>query len=504
MFCKSCGNKLDDDALFCMNCGVKISDTVIAKYCAHCGIELEDDAVFCMGCGNRINEEQTQTETENKVESESVKVEKTAEQDAQNNEPLSDVGVEKAIIEKETVVAPVLTEMPQKEKTESRETPEINPIEVEYEVSQSSPTMKNEFFIVAKDLKKFAAIRGGNTSNYYCPNCHTQVSSSSDSCRKCGVSFYNWGENKSLNGNAEKTSEKFAESKKSSEKTGIHIVDVMRENASSEKEVSEGKALKNAESTVQESQQNLNNSVNENSDSLDEKSESIEEYTDISVNGRHFLYLDDSRKVFCPKCKKRVDSASTVCSWCNTSFMTDANEKSNNNSSMSQPIVSERFENMRKESTYSTTNSATRGSEKNYGLLIAVIFIVVAIFAGLSISENNKKSVQTSTSNGVSNTNTFNFDHLKPYTFKSNDGSYEYDCYSLSKGTLVSLWNNPPRYFTYNTKKYEVDNRNIDYDEDYDGDYNVIIYWGDYDGTYYHFLGVEIINGNKGMWLWKL
>ena len=418
MFCKNCGNKLDDDSQFCMNCGAKVSDTALAKYCAYCGSELEDDAAFCMNCGNRVNEEQAQTETENKVESESVKVEeKSAEQDAQNDKPLSDVEVEKTISEKETVVAPVLAETPQKETAESRETSE----------------------------------------------------------------------------------------KLSSEKTGIHIVDVMRENASSEKEVSEGKAVKNAESTVQESQQNLNNSVNENSDSLDEKSESIEEYKDISVNGRHFLYLDDSRKVFCPKCKKRVDSASTVCSWCNTSFMTDANEKSNNNSSMSQPIVSERFENTRKESTYSTTNSATRENENYFGLLVAVIFFVVAIVAGSSISENNKKSVQTSTSNGVSNTNTFNFDHLTPYTFKSGDGSYEYDCYSLSKGTLSSLWNNPPRYFTYNTKKYEVDNRNIDYDdEDYDGDYNVIIYWGDYDGTYYHFLGVEIINGDKGMWLWKM
>ena len=62
-----------------------------------------------------------------------------------------------------------------------------------------------------------------------------------------------------------------------------------------------------------------------------ESNESVEkniEFKDIYTNGRHFLYLDDATKVFCPKCKKRVDSFSTTCSWCNTSFMTDTNEKS--------------------------------------------------------------------------------------------------------------------------------------------------------------------------------
>ena len=53
----------------------------------------------------------------------------------------------------------------------------------------------SDFFIVEKDFKKFAVIQGGNSYSYYCPNCHTQVNSASDSCNKCGMSFYAWGKN---------------------------------------------------------------------------------------------------------------------------------------------------------------------------------------------------------------------------------------------------------------------------------------------------------------------
>ena len=51
------------------------------------------------------------------------------------------------------------------------------------------------FSIVEKDFKKFAVVQGGNSCNYYCPNCHTQVNFASDSCNKCGISFYAWGKN---------------------------------------------------------------------------------------------------------------------------------------------------------------------------------------------------------------------------------------------------------------------------------------------------------------------
>ena len=90
MFCKNCGNKLDEDALFCMNCGVKVAADASSKYCAHCGNELEADAVFCMECGNRIHEVQKEPEKGTKPEPENVK-EETAESTEQNEEPVNNL-----------------------------------------------------------------------------------------------------------------------------------------------------------------------------------------------------------------------------------------------------------------------------------------------------------------------------------------------------------------------------------------------------------------------------
>ena len=333
MYCRTCGFKLDDDAVFCMNCGIKISEISTNKFCMHCGNELDADSTFCMSCGNKIH----------------------------------------------------------------------------------------------NDSK-------------------------------------------------------------------------------------EDKTIEIAESASQESQQSENSLADESLNSLNEKSESTLDYKDISVNGRHFLYLDDSTKVFCPKCKKRVDSASTLCSWCNTSFMTDMNEKSNYNSSMSQPIVSEYYEEKRTEPVAYSTESPAKSKA---GLLVAAIFIALAICGGISISKNFSTPVQNSSSSFTSS-DTFNFDVLRPYTFNYSDewDSYEFDCYNLNKKSLEDLWNNLPRYVIYNGKKRELNIKYIDYfdvveNSDEFGDaetilkkYNVIIVWDNYDGSYYHFGGLQIRKGRKGMYLY--
>lgn len=166
MFCRNCGNKLEEDALFCMNCGVKISDDTSSKYCVHCGNELEEDAVFCMKCGNRVREEDVKSAPKSDAVSESVPIHETAKEE---------------------------TEITEKTQVEVGNTAEAEIVKDDTEA---------EFFIVAKDMKKFAAMRGDNDSNYYCPNCHNQVNPASDSCTKCGVSFYDWRTNEKSNGNA--------------------------------------------------------------------------------------------------------------------------------------------------------------------------------------------------------------------------------------------------------------------------------------------------------------
>ena len=71
------------------------------------------------------------------------------------------------------------------------------------------------------------------------------------------------------------------------------------------------------------------------------------------------------------------------------------------------------------------------------------------------------------------------------------------------------------KYFIYNGKKRELDNKRIDYfdvvanaDEFGNAEkvlkkYNVIIIWGDFDGSYYHFDCLQIRKGNKGMNLYS-
>ena len=352
MFCKNCGNKLDDDALFCMNCGVKIADDTSSKYCAHCGNALDADALFCMNCGNRIKEEQPQTE---------------------------DSGVRDSQI---------------------------------------------------KTTENIDSVAGTN------------------------------------------------EEKLQNEKTVIEV-----------------------DKTAQEEKTELKDEpINE---SLSEGNiETTKDYKNLFCSGKHFVYIDDSSKVFCPKCHERTDINETLCSNCNTSFIvnTKTSTDSDELSGQEQKIV---FDNgkvqFRNEQQASSTSSFV-------SVALIAIFIGLAVLVGVSIKESLEHPYSNS-SNIVSNANnTFSFDTLKPYTFKSDDGSREYDCYSVSQTTLSDLWENPPKSFIYNKRLYEVDNKNIDYDDiDKDeGEYNVIICWGDYDGTYYHFSCVLIQNGRKRMWLDKL
>lgn len=148
-------------------------------------------------------------------------------------------------------------------------------------------------------------------------------------------------------------------------------------------------------------------------------------------------------------------------------------------------------------------NFLSKPQSKIIFIILALAFIVGIVFS-VKYTNSNSNSLQTPYKY-IPSSDTFDFGSLTPYTFNSTDGlSYEYDCYDLDKKTISNLYENPPRYFIYNGKKYEVDNDNIDleYDEDYN-EYSVTIIWGDYDGSYYHFNGVMIINKNKIMWLWK-
>ncbi|MDE6470795.1 MAG: zinc ribbon domain-containing protein [Eubacterium sp.] len=52
MYCKNCGNEINENQAICLNCGVK--NGVGDKYCCHCGKEINPNAEVCLNCGMAI------------------------------------------------------------------------------------------------------------------------------------------------------------------------------------------------------------------------------------------------------------------------------------------------------------------------------------------------------------------------------------------------------------------------------------------------------------------
>ena len=49
MFCKNCGEGLNDNQAICEKCGVKVGDG--NAFCANCGKPVDPNAEVCMSCG---------------------------------------------------------------------------------------------------------------------------------------------------------------------------------------------------------------------------------------------------------------------------------------------------------------------------------------------------------------------------------------------------------------------------------------------------------------------
>jgi hypothetical protein len=49
MFCKNCGEQMNDNQAICLKCGVKTGEG--SAFCANCGKELAAGAEVCLNCG---------------------------------------------------------------------------------------------------------------------------------------------------------------------------------------------------------------------------------------------------------------------------------------------------------------------------------------------------------------------------------------------------------------------------------------------------------------------
>lgn len=49
MYCKQCGQQMNDNQAICLNCGVKTGEG--DAYCANCGNQVAPNAEVCLSCG---------------------------------------------------------------------------------------------------------------------------------------------------------------------------------------------------------------------------------------------------------------------------------------------------------------------------------------------------------------------------------------------------------------------------------------------------------------------
>ena len=49
MYCRNCGEIMNDNQAICLKCGVKTGDGV--AFCPNCGGAVNSDAQFCLNCG---------------------------------------------------------------------------------------------------------------------------------------------------------------------------------------------------------------------------------------------------------------------------------------------------------------------------------------------------------------------------------------------------------------------------------------------------------------------
>jgi len=55
MFCKNCGNQLDDNAVTCANCGAEVEKKA-SVFCPNCGQQAAADATVCINCGAALQQ----------------------------------------------------------------------------------------------------------------------------------------------------------------------------------------------------------------------------------------------------------------------------------------------------------------------------------------------------------------------------------------------------------------------------------------------------------------
>lgn len=65
MFCKNCGEAMNDNQAICIKCGVKVGTG--NAFCANCGNALPENADVCMNCGVAVQKERDYLNGQDKI-----------------------------------------------------------------------------------------------------------------------------------------------------------------------------------------------------------------------------------------------------------------------------------------------------------------------------------------------------------------------------------------------------------------------------------------------------
>ncbi len=59
MYCRNCGEQMNDNQAICLKCGVAVGEG--KAFCKHCGKSVNENAAVCLNCGCKIEDEQEKT-----------------------------------------------------------------------------------------------------------------------------------------------------------------------------------------------------------------------------------------------------------------------------------------------------------------------------------------------------------------------------------------------------------------------------------------------------------
>lgn len=65
MYCKNCGENINDNQAICLKCGVNVAEG--NSFCANCGKTINPGATICLNCGVSQKSEKENKEKNNKL-----------------------------------------------------------------------------------------------------------------------------------------------------------------------------------------------------------------------------------------------------------------------------------------------------------------------------------------------------------------------------------------------------------------------------------------------------